>query len=326
MAKQCIISHAHVDADIARALATLIERVSLSSIKVWHSSDDSRSGGVGAGQQWFETIIDKLRTGRVIIALVTKQGGNKPWIYFESGFAAGQPEMKVIPVAVGLRDADEIPAPLSAYQSYALIDQRSVSKFLEKLLAIFDVKFDEEMSRSPMSAFVSEIAHLQSNEHGRSPASSAPFLSSATPASPQFDPTMILAHIDRRLNNFVEAAKGKSVESNYAVDLSIQFPKLNTTTSLSIGFDDTVQDILNAIWSMLSDHVPAYRYLEKWILEEKATGACLVVREVAFLIPARHIFRHDLHWIAKPLSTAYTPIGGGENALLLEGLLNRHRS
>jgi TIR domain len=326
MTKQCIISHAHVDADIARALAVLIERVSLSSMKVWHSSDDRRSGGVGAGQQWFETIIDKLRTGRVIIALITQQGGNKPWIYFESGFAAGQAEMTVIPVAVGLKDANEIPAPLSAYQSYALIDQRSVSKFLEKLLALFDVKFDDEMSQVPMSAFVSEIARLQSVEHGRSPSPDTSAPASSPSGGSQFDPNLILAHIDRRLNDFVEAAKGQHVETDYAVEFSIQFPKLNTTTSLSIGTDDSVQSILNALWSMLSDHVKPYSYMENWILQEKNNGAYLVIREVAALIPARYIFRHDLHWIAKPLNKAYTAAGGGERTMTLQDTWDRRKS
>jgi hypothetical protein len=304
-----------VDAETAKALAILIDRVTLSNVKVWHSSDESRSGGVGAGQNWFDAIIEKIRNGKVIIALVTKEGGHKPWIYFESGFAAGQPEMTVIPVAVGLKDANEIPAPLSAYQSYALIDQRSVAKFLEKLLAIFDVKFDEEMSQKPMHSFVSEIARLQSVEQGRVASTERAHLA---PSSQHFDPSLILSHIDRRLNDFVDAAKGLAIDSAYPVEFTMEFPKLKATISLSIGHDDTVQDILNAMWGILSEQVKAYTYMESWILEEENTGARLIIREIAGLIPARYVFRQDLHWTAKPLKHPYSPVGGGRRTAELQ--------
>lgn len=301
MSRLCIISHAHADADIARALATLIERVSLSNIRVWHSSDESRFGGIGAGQNWFETIIEKLKSGKVIIALKTKEGSERPWIYFESGFAAGQATMDVIPVAVGLKDANEIPAPISAYQAYALIDQRSVSKFLVKILALFDVKFDEEMSQSPIRTFVSEIGALTSSDRY------AQNKNVAAPTALQLDHSAIIAHIDRKLSDFVDVARGRKQESAYAVDVEIDFPNLKSTVSMSVGTDDSVQDMMNSLWSILSKHVDAYTYLEAWILEDKVTGAKLVAREIMELIPAKYLFRPEIRWVARRLSTPYAP-------------------
>jgi TIR domain len=313
MTRQCVISHAHADGAIARALAILIERVSLASIKVWHSSDDSRHGGIGAGDNWFETILSKLKNSRVIIALITKEGGNKPWIFFESGFAASQEAMTVIPVSIGLKDADEIPSPLSAYQAYALIDQRAVSNFLEKLLAIFDVKFDEEMSEAPMRIFVAEVGRLSANNLSSNVDGPDRITHLAT-ASSQTELSTILSHIDRKLNDFVEVARGDKNETQYATSIFIDFPNFKTEVSISVRTNDTAQNLMDSLWNILSKHVAAYTYLETWILQEEESGADLVAREILPLVPARYIFRPELKWVAKPLSAPYTVSGDGYTA------------
>lgn len=304
MPELCVISHAHTDAAIARALATLIERVSLTRIKTWHSSDETGFGGIGAGQKWFDTIIDKLRRSRAIIALITEDGRDRPWIYFETGFAAAHPDMNVIPVAIGLDEAHDQRSPLYNYEWYALIDMRSVAKFLEKLLAIFDVKFDEEMSQPPMRAFVAEIGRIAADTAQTDIGLPASELGTT---SAQIDPGSILSHIDRRLREFVEVAAGRQSVSEYPVDIDIDFPAMQTTIAMSIGTDDSVQDILDALWGVISEQVPVYTYLERWVLKDKSSGAYLVGREIGELVPARYIFRPEIRWVAVPLDHPYSP-------------------
>jgi hypothetical protein len=309
MASPCIISHAHVDEKIAKALATLIERVSLGGVKVWFSSDDTQHGGIGAGQNWFDVILRKLKESRVVIALLTTAGLSRPWIYFESGYAAGQEKMTVIPVAVGLDNAVDIPAPLSAYQSYALIDHRAVARFLEKLLACFDVHFDEEMSQLPIRTFVSELARLPT---AGAVAANEPRKERAKAEGVQAgDIELILAHIDRKLGDFVEVARGHKNETEYAVEIDIEFPRLKNTVSISVGTSDSVQDIMDTIWMMVSEEVRPYTYLENWILVDKVTGGRLIAREIMPLVPARFVFRRELRWAARLLDQPVRFSGDG---------------
>ena len=168
------------------------------------------------------------------------------------------------------------------------------------------------MSQSPIRAFVSEVGRLTANDrHAQSGASDQVGKLSATP---QFDPSEILAHIDRKLADFVDVARGRKDESSYAVDVTIDFPDFKSTISISVGTNDSAQDIINSLWSVLSDRVKAFTYLESWILEDKATGAKMVAREILPLIPAKYLFRSEIEWVARPLSKPYSLDVNGFNA------------
>jgi hypothetical protein len=95
----------------------------------------------------------------------------------------------------------------------------------------------------------------------------------------------IKKHIDRRFlelvdkQNYTERdikAQKSNVHIPYTVPIYLNILGLKSKQFLEINPEDTVQTIYNNIYFMLEDKVPAFTYLEKWILRERKTGIHLV--------------------------------------------------
>ena len=114
----------------------------------------------------------------------------------------------------------------------------------------------------------------------------------------------IKQHIDRRLVGLV--SKNETIKKLYSVPLTISFPNLTSQQSLEIESNTTLQDVLDTVFFMLDSEVRAFTYLEKWILQEKNTGVKLVIREIAYRIPATHIFTPSSKWEAIAIEKPYT--------------------
>jgi TIR domain len=142
-----LISHAIEDEGPASLLKNLIERCSLKRIEVWFSSDQSPSGGVALGASWFLNLLQRLAETDMIVALITPRSVASPWLYFECGYLANRGKSSIVPLTLGL-PISEIPMPLSAYQGHDLSVSTSVAVFLQKLFAIANVPYDEDMTRT----------------------------------------------------------------------------------------------------------------------------------------------------------------------------------
>lgn len=206
MTKRCLLSHAHFDKEIAQQLAHVVQRVSLQGVSVWYSSDESGVGGIGAGERWLDTIRSRLAESQAVIALLTPRSKNRPWIYFESGFGAAKADLEVIPVSVGLNDMNAIPMPLAMYQAFQISDTRSLAKFLQKLLAKFEITFDSEMAAAPIRECVAKITALRSElgpEHDDTTA--------------ETDLQMVKMHFDRRFFELLSKLDPSDTVSTYSV-------------------------------------------------------------------------------------------------------------
>ncbi len=293
---KCLLSHSHEDKEIANLLANVIQRVSLKGISVWHSSDDSGRGGIGAGERWLDTVRSRLEESRTVITLITPNSIKRPWVYFESGFGAAVAELEVIPVVVGLPDLGSVPMPLAMYQSYKVGDTHSLSKFLEKLLSKFEIPFDNEMSQIPMTECISCLAKVQPNlEEEPKSSSTASELRAVT------------SHIDKRFFELLSKIDVNDEISTYSVKISINFPELKSNQYLEIDSNTSLQDALDSCWGFVSEEVSAYTYLSTWILVEEETNRKLVIREIQGYIPARFVFRPGSIWTAVKLDFPYNP-------------------
>jgi len=47
----------------------------------------SQPGDLPFGEDWFQNIIRELRRRRIYLVLVTRNSKDRPWIWFETGFA-----------------------------------------------------------------------------------------------------------------------------------------------------------------------------------------------------------------------------------------------
>jgi len=90
------ISHAHEDKPLAKAWRELLYYVSNGEIDPWYSSDERAEGGVVPGN-WRDEIQEKLEVAVILLIIITPGSNERPWILWESGFAAGKSKT-IIPI------------------------------------------------------------------------------------------------------------------------------------------------------------------------------------------------------------------------------------
>jgi hypothetical protein len=322
MAHIFFISHHSGDKNIAELFSDALQRISLDQINAWFSSDD-KSGGLKPGDIWFNQILSKITQSKAVVTLLTPNSINRPWVYFESGIGQALENCEVIPVCIGVKK-DDISHPLDLYQCYQLNDYRSIVDFFSKLLTLFSVRFDEEMSRVVIEKLVSDFSKIQFNVEN-----------SKEKESETIEKIIenFKNHIDKRFLEIMEKSAYQIIENNlnlkikeneiqqikrplevsYSVSFDIDFPKFkNENLYIDIRQDDTFQDVTNTLYFMLKEYVPIYTYLEEWIIVEHATYKHVVIREVADKIPAKAIFKPNTKWKIVKLDKPYNALNSYE--------------
>jgi TIR domain len=109
------LSHAHEDADLAAEIALYISRSLPNVYEIFRSSDVR---AIPAGR-WLATLTEKLRSAACVIVLVTPASKAKPWLFFETGFAAGTGRDPIPVCGRGVK-VEALMEPLSTYQSVQL--------------------------------------------------------------------------------------------------------------------------------------------------------------------------------------------------------------
>jgi catechol 2,3-dioxygenase-like lactoylglutathione lyase family enzyme len=95
------ISHDSRDAKIAAAFADLLQGVTMSRIRSFRSSD-SGGDGISSGNEVYPTIVSKIREASQVVCLLTASSYQRPWIYYEAGFAKGALDKTVHAIALGI--------------------------------------------------------------------------------------------------------------------------------------------------------------------------------------------------------------------------------
>lgn len=303
MRQNLFLSHNSDDKEKAQILANTISRITLNQISVWHSSDNSPVGGLRPGHVWLDEIRSQLNSSRAIVVLLTPKSIKTPWVLFESGFGAANPDCDVIPICVGIDNLSNIPFPLAMYQSYQLSDYNSLRRFVEKLLGKYGIPFDEEMVKPILTETINLIVENSSKDETENE-------SKNEKSDIQNAINEIKSHIDQRLVGLLSSSllnNGVAIQPEgwYSVEIIINFRDIQTTQFLEIGSETSVQDALDKIYIMLKDKLEPYKYLEQWILRDIDTGANLIIRDVQSLIPASLIFTKDRRWELLELSEPY---------------------
>lgn len=326
MAHKFFISHYGGDKNIAELFSNALRRITLEQISPWFSSDDDRNSGLKPGDIWFNQILDKITQSKAVVTLLTPNSVNRPWIYFESGIGQALNDCEVIPVCIGVK-RDDILAPLGLYQCYQLNDYRSVVEFFSKLLTLFEVKFDEEMSKIIIEKLVSDISKISFNAEN---------LKEEEKERIEGIIENLKNHIDKRFLEIIEKPKYQivgdglnlkikeneiqqiknSTEVGYSVSFDIDFPGFkNKNLYLEIRQEDTFQDITDSLYFMFKGTIPAYTYLEEWIIVEYNTDIHVVIREIADKIPAKVIFRPNTKWKIVKLYQPYSGLDSHERII-----------
>lgn len=147
------VSHDSRDADLAEAFANLLSDVSAGTLKSFRSSDKRGSSGIEFGAEWYATIMAQLDDATDVVALLTAQSIDRPWILYEAGVAKGKLETTVFGIALGVPLEKVSTGPFGQFQNCD-DDEDSLTKLVVQLLQRNpDAAPREEAVRSQVRVF-----------------------------------------------------------------------------------------------------------------------------------------------------------------------------
>lgn len=129
------VSHASVDADLAKVLGEQIESVLGSeNIEVFVSSNDD---AIDAGTAWFERVVNALQKTEALVVLLTPNSVDRRWVWFEVGYIWRKmdAEKHIYPLAIS--SSQSIPHPLNTLQAKFLDSEGQIKNFFDRLCAQF---------------------------------------------------------------------------------------------------------------------------------------------------------------------------------------------
>jgi hypothetical protein len=288
------VSHSSKDKRLITHFGQLLRNISLNQIEPWFSSDGDHAGGLQPGDMWFDKIREKMNSSSAIIALITKNSVSSRWVFFESGFCAALADKKLILVTHDIGSMADIPEPLSRWQAFRLDKPEGLREFCGKILDIYGISFDDILFKAHSKTFFKYTA-------------SSTLLDSArvTPKSDSETSQKLIDHFDRRFFELASKLKVSSQYINYNIIVYSSFDEHSYLVEVAEG--SSVQDVLDETYGCVAEHVKPYTYLEKWILVHENSESNLIIREIANSVPATAIFLPGSKWIAKKLTTPYTP-------------------
>jgi len=301
MPKTIFLSHNAKDKVLATIIADTIKQVSIGQVKAWFSSDDRIDGGFDAGDNWYSEIHHKVENCDILIALITQNSIERPWLYYEAGLAKGV-KKKVVPVCIGIK-RENIKSPLKELQAYQLTDKNSYEEFLGRILHLLDFPLDKENFKKPIEKAIVKITTHKFEKV----------------TEKEIDMESVLenfkSHIDQKFKNYSFPVRAKVVKDKatqnfetYSVKFKLQFPKDTREFIVEISNSDTFQTVTNNIYFNFQDIMEVFTYLEKWIIVDNKTKNYLVIREIADRIPAKYIFLKNRDYIIKKLPKPYSPL------------------
>src|SRR3712207_1505893 len=125
------VSHAHADAALAAAVQTLVGMV-LDEVDVDYSSDPSAGGGIEAGTNWLQWILDKIKSCDLAIVVLTPESLSRPWLMWESGAVNGialalEQRRQIVPLLFRV-NRENLAGPLSHLQAESGETQQGVRR------------------------------------------------------------------------------------------------------------------------------------------------------------------------------------------------------
>lgn len=292
------VSHATDDRVLVQSLGEFLSKLSLKQFTIWFSSDRRADGGLQPGDLWFDQIQTKMRSSAALLVVLTNKSVNRPWIYFESGYGSAAPEKKLLVVTSGISSLSEIPPPLSFWQMFRIDTKEGLSEFSSKLLEIYGIAFDQDLFNA------ASAVHLRRDNAEEDRVQEAqPSNAGREGKVGGADVGAVLAHIDRRFFELSSSLLTRDQYMSYNVMIINSFDGQQHQLEIFRGMD--LQEALDRIWQMISDFVPAYTYLLKWILRHQRTGIPLIVKEVQFALTASDIFKPGATWTVEALGEPF---------------------
>jgi hypothetical protein len=301
MPKTIFLSHNAKDKPLADIIADNIKQVSIAQVKAWFSSDDKIDGGFNAGDNWYTEIHRKIDKSDILIALITQNSIDRPWLYYEAGIANGMKKI-VVPVCIGIK-RENIKSPLRELQGYQLTDKKSYEEFLERILLHLKFPLDKKNFKKPIEKAILTISNYKFEDVSIKEVSIEDVLEN------------FKSYIDSKLD-FQRLPHGKKIKTvrnidnstTYSIKFKLQLKKDAREFITEISENDTFQAVTNNIYFNFQDIIKPFTYLEKWVIIDNKTKNYLVIREIASQIPAKYAFQKNRNFTIKLLSKPYRSI------------------
>ncbi len=127
------ISHDTRDAELAEAFSKLLSSVSAGVLKSFRSSDKRGNQGIAYGVEWYPEIMKKLADASDVVALLTHNSINRPWILYEAGVAKGKLDTPLLGIAIGIPLNKANNGPFAQFQNSS-DDVDSLTKLVVQLV------------------------------------------------------------------------------------------------------------------------------------------------------------------------------------------------
>ena len=154
------ISHDHRDAPLAEAFTNLLIDASGGFLKSFRSSDRKGGAGIEFGAEWYTEIMGRINEATDVVALLTSNSIDRPWILYEAGVAKGKLDRPVFGVVVGIAFDQATKGPFAQFQNSG-DDEDSLTKLVFQLIKRnSDAEPREEAVRLQVRAFRDTIQKL----------------------------------------------------------------------------------------------------------------------------------------------------------------------
>jgi len=127
------ISHDSRDHAIAEAFENLLRDASGGSLKTFRSSDKKGYSGIAFGAEWYTTLMERLGRATDVVALITPNSVDRPWILYEVGVARGRTGVTAFGVAIAV-PFEQVGGPFAQFQNSS-DDEESLTKLVMQLMA-----------------------------------------------------------------------------------------------------------------------------------------------------------------------------------------------
>lgn len=127
------ISHDSRDAILAESVGNLLMDASGGMLRSFRSSDRKGTAGIEFGAEWYQTIMENLSNATDVVALLTTNSINRPWILYEVGVAKGRLERVAFGVALGVPLEKASSGPFAQFQNCG-DDEDSLTKLVVQLI------------------------------------------------------------------------------------------------------------------------------------------------------------------------------------------------
>lgn len=152
-----LISHEHRESALAGAMYSLLTKLGRDRILPWYSSDNRPAGGMETGH-WWNILHEKIQQSDFVIAILTRESMNRPWILWECGLATGQDNtLGVVPVIFNI-EKPELAGPLAGFQAFDGMDFDDTFKMCAQLLNHIKLDIDAEEVREDIEEYQEEVS------------------------------------------------------------------------------------------------------------------------------------------------------------------------